>query len=69
MFFLLMCVGLWALIATKTPTDTYGWLMLVATGWFLGFLDGQLASRNKSNTTPTPNPDSTMPPAEDAFVH
>jgi hypothetical protein len=41
MAFLVLCIGLWALIAFKIPVDTYGWLMLVSTGWFLGFVDAQ----------------------------
>jgi hypothetical protein len=42
MAFILLCVALWAIIAFKVPMDTFGWLMLVATGWFLGFADALL---------------------------
>lgn len=39
MFFALLCILLWALIALQVPFDKFGWLMLVATGWVAGFLD------------------------------
>lgn len=39
MFFLLLCLLLWGLFANKVPFDQFGWLMLVATAWFTGFLD------------------------------
>jgi hypothetical protein len=42
MFLLILCVGLWALMATKAPIDVFGWLMLVATAWFMGVLDSGL---------------------------
>jgi hypothetical protein len=45
MAFLLLCVGLWLILTFKVPVDTYGWLMLVATGWFLGFVDAQFFRR------------------------
>lgn len=69
MFFLLLCLGLYGLVATGTPIDEFGWLWLVAAGWFFGFLDGRvtfgklLGSKN-GNDHEKPHPDSTMPPDE-----
>jgi hypothetical protein len=56
MFFMVLCLLLWGLIALKAPFDTYGWLFLVATGWFCGFLDGKRSQGKR--------PDSVALPAE-----
>lgn len=68
MFFCLMCIGLYALIASNMAVDTYGWLWLVAGGWFLGFLDGRFSFGKgvfgKKEASNGHHPDSTMPPDE-----
>ncbi|MDH4378359.1 MAG: hypothetical protein QE263_00425 [Vampirovibrionales bacterium] len=55
MFFTLLCLGLWALVAFKVPTDLFGWLMLVGAGWVFGFLDGRRATQNHSDAEPLPH--------------
>jgi len=55
MFFIALCLVLWALFALNAPFDTYGWLFLVGFGWFAGFLDGRRSqSKTKSDTVPLP---------------
>jgi hypothetical protein len=42
LFFILLCIILYLVIAFKLNIQVpYGWLMLVAFGWFMGFLDGR----------------------------
>jgi hypothetical protein len=54
MFFLLLCLLLWGLLALKVPFDTYGWLFLVATGWFCGFLDGKRGRGKRPDSVALP---------------
>jgi hypothetical protein len=45
MFFIFLCILLWALIAAHAPFDQFGWLMLVGTGWFCGFMDAKFFTK------------------------
>jgi hypothetical protein len=60
MFFALLCLLLWALFAFDVAFDNFGWLMLVATGWFAGFMDARLfAKRDQTKEGVVPPGDPT----------
>lgn len=54
MFFIILCIILWALFALNAPFDTYGWIFLVGFGWFTGFLDGRRAQSKQSDSVALP---------------
>ncbi|MGE0199907.1 MAG: hypothetical protein AB7P76_02935 [Candidatus Melainabacteria bacterium] len=56
MFFAALCLLLYLLIANKVQPDMFGWLMLVGTGWFAGYLDGRVLQRSDKD------PDRVLPP-------
>jgi hypothetical protein len=49
MFFVLLCILLWALFAFNAPFDRFGWLMLVAAAWMAGFLDARFFAKREGN--------------------
>ncbi|MEB3286507.1 MAG: hypothetical protein VKJ04_03280 [Vampirovibrionales bacterium] len=46
MFFAALCVLIVLLLANKVIPDVYGWIMLVGTGWFCGYMDGRIFRRS-----------------------
>jgi hypothetical protein len=62
MFLALLCLGLWVLLAQKVPFDIYGWMMVIASAWFCGFLDGRLfAHFDQRQHAHSPTPDAEDP--------
>jgi len=41
MYFAIVCLLVFALLATGVKPDDYGWMMLVGTGWVAGYLDAR----------------------------
>lgn len=62
MFFASLLVLVWALFANGVVPDKFGWLMLMAVGWFAGFMDCQWIHRKKSDADQTMPPDNDGPP-------
>ena len=46
MFFILLCLLLWALFALRSPFDTFGWLMIVGYAWVAGYLDCRMMAKS-----------------------
>lgn len=55
MFFAALCILTVVLMANHVAIDTYGWLMLMGTGWFAGYMDCRLFQhwdQDKARTLP-----------------
>lgn len=58
MFFAMLILLIWALLATGAAFDKFGWLMLVGTAWVAGYLDCRMFRRFDKD------PDRVMPPGD-----
>jgi|GEM_PF-5210900 len=57
MFFLLLCVVLWAILAFLPRPDLFAWCVLIGFGWFMGFCDGKRAAASGKRSDAEPLPD------------
>jgi hypothetical protein len=46
MWLLALCIALWLLFAQNIQLDRFSWLMVVAAGWFCGFMDARFFARS-----------------------
>ncbi len=61
MFFVLLCIGIVALLGTKHPPDTYGWMFIVGLSWLAGFLDCRLFAKSDQDRQRVLPPDANEP--------
>lgn len=57
MFFAALCLLMILLLANGVKPDVYGWVMLVGTGWFSGYMDGRIFRRSDNDTDRVVPPD------------
>lgn len=53
MYFAIVCLLVFILLATGAKIDEYGWMMLVGTGWVAGFLDARKSSGSDKPRLPS----------------
>ena len=46
MWLLSLCIALWLMFANHAQLDQFSWLMVVAAGWFCGFMDARMFARS-----------------------
>ncbi|MDX2084945.1 MAG: hypothetical protein SFZ03_06095 [Candidatus Melainabacteria bacterium] len=49
-WFVLLCLLLWALFAFQAPFDRFGWLMIVGAAYMAGFLDARRTLKADADT-------------------
>ncbi len=67
MFFILLCLGIAALLGTGHPPDQYGWMVLLGLGWFAGFLDCRLFAKSDQDRKRVLPPDVDEPSNDQAL--
>ena len=53
MFFALLILIIWAILALGMTPDTFGWLMIVGAGWVFGYLDCRFFKKSDTDTSRT----------------
>jgi hypothetical protein len=67
MFFVLLCLIIFALLITGNSPDQSGWMMLLGLGWLAGFLDCRMFAKSDQDKSRVLPPDVDEPSNDQAI--